>query len=174
MKNNNIIDPDIQVKIRIEDKKYSDLSKGFQILYWFLAVAYTLLIVSEVFIGGNVYEIIGGVCYLFAMLIFALIFKYYHKVYNSVDYGEPVLTMLKRAKKRYEPFQWNQLWLVPAIGFIDTGLILNSFKDTDVLMFQIFFFSGLALSFGIGVIYWYIRYKPLYDEIKGLIKDIES
>lgn len=165
---------DIQLKIREEDKKYADLCKGMVIMYLILAVIYILLIVLEIIRGAQLPEVAGGICYLLSMLNFLLFFLYYNKRYRYADYSEPVLDMLKSALKRYMPFHPSGLALIPGLLLMDAGLTLNTFKHEDIMIVQIVFFSVFLTAIIIGYVYWFFRYKPLTDQIKKMIKEIEN
>jgi hypothetical protein len=165
---------DILFKIKHEDKKYADLCKGLVAMYLVLAVVYVLLIVLEIVRGAKFIEVVGGVCYLLSMLNFLLFFIYYNKRYRYADYSEPVLDMLKSALKRYMPFHPSGLALIPGLLLMDAGLTLNTFKYENVLLVQIIFVGIFTIAIIIGYFYWIFRYKPFTDQIKEMIKEIES
>lgn len=165
---------DILLQIKEEDKKYADLCRGLVAMYLILAVVYILLIVLEIVRGAKFSDVLGGVCYLLSMLNFLLFFIYFNKRYRYADYSEPVLNMLKSALKRYMPFHPSGLALIPGLLLMDAGLTLNTFKNENVLLVQIIFISFFTIAIIIGYFYWIFRYKPLTDQIKKMIKEIES
>ena len=165
---------DITNRIKYEDSAYANLSKGIVVLYSILSVVYVLLIAMELWMGSKIEKTIGGICYLIAMLNFVLFFVYYNKKYRFVDYGEPVLVMLKKARQRYLPFQKNALCLLPGLLLMDVGLTLNTFSSEKVLLVQAIYFGMMFIAVIIGYIYWFIRYKPLVDRITEYITELEN
>lgn len=160
--------------LKKEDKKYATLSRRFQIVYWVLIPIYLVSMVGHLIEKSPVKDVLSSLCFLFAMLTFALFFRHYYKEYNNVDYSEPTLMMLKKAAYRYKPFQLKTLWVLLAILLIDAGLILNSSLKFDVLRIQIYFFGSITIAMSIGIILWYVRYKPIRDKALHLIKDLNN
>ena len=179
MKQNNktttkVVLPELIGKLKDKDKSYSNLSKRMQIMYWILIPIYFILIIVHIIDGSGIKDIIGSFFFLLAMLNFAILFKYYHKEYNTVDYSLPTLIMLKKAVARYQPFQLKTIWALLGIVFIDIGLVLNSSLDFQVLWIQLIFLGTVLFSMGIGLIIWWINYKPLRDAALQLIKELEE
>ncbi|WP_075591072.1 hypothetical protein [Labilibacter marinus] len=161
-------------RLRLEDYKYGQMSKRFSSAYWVIIPLYLASIIAHV-IDGDISGIYSGVCFLSGMLIFALSFRKYYKEFSYVDYSLATLSMLKKAAKRYSPFQKLTWWVLLGALFIDAGLVLNStiiFKD--ILQTQLLFLGALTVSIGIGLLIWKNRYKPLRDDVLKLIKEIEA
>jgi H+/gluconate symporter-like permease len=179
MKQNNQIKESIDLseltqRLKKEDKQYSNLSKRVQIIYWVLIPIYLAMVVLHFFEDARIDDIIGSTCFMLAMLIFALFFRYYYKKYKHVDYSQPTLTMLKKAAYRYQPFQLESLWLLLALVLIDVGLCLNHSLNFDVIQVQIYFIGTLIVAILIGFLVWYVRYKPIRDAALALIREIEK
>ena len=161
-------------KLRMEDYRYAGLSKRLSVFYWIVAPLYMATMVAHVVGGSGVKDIVGSVCLLLGMLVFALLFRYYAKEYGSVDYSLPTLAMLKKAAYRYKPFQKVTWWVILALLLIDAGLSLNTSIGGGLVYKQIVFLGLMTLSVAGGLIWWRIRYKPLRDSALGLIKEIEG
>jgi predicted benzoate:H+ symporter BenE len=161
-------------KLKQEDERYSRLSKGLQIVYWVLAPVYLIMILRHATEGSSFNDTISGVFFLVAMVIFALFFRNYYKEYKNVDYSLPTLIVLKKAAYRYQPFQLKTIWILMAIICINVGLSLKAVDHTDLFWIQITFWGLMLISIGIGLVYWYFRYKPLRDAALKMIKEIEE
>ncbi len=161
-------------RLKNEDSKYARLSKSFQILYFVLTFIYSILIIVEIIEKGPLSDMAGAMCFLVAMLSFAFFFRKFYKEYNNVDYSLPTLLMLKKAAYRYQPFQRRTAWLIIPLLLIDAGLTLNSSLGFDFFNLQLMWFGTLVFAVFIGLIIWYFRYKPLRDNTKQLIKEIEN
>ncbi|WP_297090845.1 hypothetical protein [uncultured Draconibacterium sp.] len=161
-------------RLKNADSKYANIVKGVQAIYWVLVPLYLILIVIHLFNNDPFTEVIGSACFLSGMLIFAFLMRYYYKTYSKVDYSLPTLQMLKKAAYRHKLFQWQALWALLAILFIDAGLVLNHTGDGNIWQTQIWFAPVLGLSFLVGVIWWYIQFKPLRDQALTLIAEIEG
>lgn len=161
-------------RLIIEDDRYARLSKRLQILYWILIPIFLVLIIHDFLDKRLAVDIIGNICFMFAMLIFALFFKNYYMEYKYVDYSQPTLIMLKKAAYRYKPFQVKTLWILLAILLVDIGMCLNLSQYFDFIQVQVYFLGSVAIAMLIGLLIWRIRYKPLHDGAKKLIREIEG
>lgn len=170
--NNDINITEFTAKLKNADDKYANLSKRFQIIYGILVPIYMLMIVAHIIDGSPWEDIVGSACYMFAMLIFALMFRYYHKQYRYVDYSQPTLMMLKKAAYRYKPFQFKLVWLILAMVFVDVALVLNTSLGFDFMWIQIFFIGSMIIAITIGLLIWRVKYKPLRDAALSLILEI--
>lgn len=170
--------PTLIGNLKNEDARYSRLSKNIQWIYWILIPIYAFMIIREMFDDGNAITLVSGICYILSMLIFALFFRKYQKEYREVNYDLPTLQMLKQAMYRYKPLQKKTLWILLAILLMDCGLSLSPIWENEdlksVLTFQLIYFSTMIGSVCIGLVIWYYKYKPLYDEAKNLIAEIEN
>ena len=168
METNNLIN-----RIKREDERYASIAKTFQIVYWVLVPIYLVLITKDIITKSPVAEIAGSFCFLLGLVVFAILFRIYYFEYKSVDYGQPTLEMLKKAAYRYKPFQ-SKLWITfIAVLLIGTGLSLSG-PFADFLKTQIFFWGAMTAALIIGLIVWWIRYKPLRDNMLRMIREIEE
>ncbi len=161
-------------RLKYEDKRYSKISKSFQIGYWILTVLLLFFAVQDYISGGFTNDTIGSICFSIGMLIFALLFRAYFKEYRNIDYSESTLVMLKKAAYRYKPLQLKILWAVLAIFFVDFGLVFEAKNIIEILWIQIFFFGALLIAVAVGLLIWKNRYKPLRDNALSLIQEIEK
>ena len=179
MKQNNKIKESIDLveftnKLKNEDNSYANLSKGLQIVYWVLIPIYMIMVIRHIVDKSPSEDILGAFCFMFAMLIFALLFRGYYKEYKFVDYSQPTLVMLKKAAYRYKPFQLKLLWAILGVLFIDAGLSIRTDFGIGFVWTQVFFLGSIAISMIIGLIIWKVRYKPLRDAALHLIHEIEG
>ncbi len=166
--------PELTEKLIKKDKQYASMSKRLQIMYWILLPVYFILILVHIIDGSPVKDVLGSGFFLLAMLNFALLFRYYHKTYNTVDYSQPILLMLKKAVARYQPYQVKTLWALLGIVFVDLGLVFNSSLGFDVIWVQLVFGGTVLVSIGIGLRIWRVSYKPLRDAARAMIREIEG
>ena len=161
-------------KLQTEDKRYSNIAKRMQIIYWILIPVYLILIIRHIIDGSSTMEILGGACFLLAMLSFAIVFNKFRKEYSKVDYSLPTLLMLKQAAKRYKPFQLKTYWAFLAVAFVDAGLVFNRTEKESKWLIQIVFIGAIVIAILVGLLIWRKRYKPLRDDALKLINQITS
>jgi len=172
MKNRNL--NELIDKLKKEDDRYATLSKIIQTVYWILIPIFIILIIHDIVDKNPNVDIIGSICFLFALVIFALFFKRYYKEYKYVDYSQPTLVMLKKAAYRYKLFQLKTLWILLAVLLIDAGLSLNASLSFKFISVQVYFLGAIVLATVIGLLFWRVRYKPLRDAALYLIREING
>jgi hypothetical protein len=171
------IDQELHVliqRLKNEDGRYAEISKGFQIVYRVLIPLYSLLMVRHIILGDSIMDIAGSFCLLCSMALFALLFRYYYREYKSVDYAQPTLVMLKEAARRYQPFS-GKVWLaMAAVLLINAFLSLRSSFESvsDFVWMQVAFFGVMIGALLVGLLVWRIRYKPIRDEALRMICEI--
>ncbi len=171
---NNINISSLVDSLKNEDKKYAALSKRFQIMYWILAPVYLVLAIMNLIEDFQPEYVVTSLCMFSSILIFALIFRFYHKEYNSVDYSLPTLEMLKKAADRYKPFRLKGKWVLLAVILMDISLSFNSSLGFELIRTQISFLGAVLFAIFIGFLVWRKKYKPLRDNVIGLIKEMNS
>ena len=161
-------------RLKTEDERYAALSKRVQRIYWILIPIFLLSFIKYFVDKKPIAYIISSLCFLFAMLIFALFFMHYYKKYKYVDYSLPTLVMLKEAAYRYKPFQLRSLWIVLAVLLMDAGLSLNTSLAFEFIPVQVCFLGAFVLAMIIGFLIWRVRYKRLRDAALYLIHEING
>lgn len=156
------------------DTKYANIVKGVQVIYWIIIPIYMILIGVHIFNKAPIPEILGTCCMLVGMVIFAFLMRHYYKTYSKVDYSLPTLLMLKQAAYRYKPFQRQAIWALLAIIMIDLGLSFMNYAEFNFWNTQMWFLPLIGLSVIGGLIWWYVRYRPLRNGALALIKEIEG
>ena len=156
------------------DSNYANIVKGIEIVYWIIIPLFLVLTLRHVFQNVPIMQTVGSLFILISLFILAFLMRYYSKYHSKVDYSLPTLQMLKKAAYRYKPFQKQTLWVLLALILMDIGLVLKDLPTRSFLQTQIFFGSSLALGVIGGLIWWYIRFKPLRDGALKLIRDIEG
>jgi len=155
------------------DSRYAQIVKGVQLVYYIIIPVYFILMLIQLFTHSSLFEVGGTLCILVSMLIFALLLRNYYKEYNYVDYAQPTLIMLKNAATRYKPFRRKSLWVLLAILFLGAGLVFNNI-DFDIVIVISVYGGVMLVSTMAGLLWWYVRYKPLRDAALQLIAEIEE
>lgn len=162
-------------RLKKEDSNYARIIKAVQIFYWIFIPVFAVITIFEYSETRGLNTIVSGLFLMLAFLVIALTFRKYYKEYNYVDYSLPTLEMLKKAAYRYQPFQRRGLWVLLGLAFMDVGLTIDWLdQNTSVAHTQIFFGGSLFVGLVIGLVLWYIRYKPIRDKALALIKEIEE
>lgn len=163
------------VKLKNEDSNYSKISIAVTIMYWIFIPLFGIKTFLEYQESVDITEVIKGICFILGFLILAIFFRRYYKKYKYVDYSLPTIQMLRQAVCRYKLFQKESIWILLALIVIDVGLTLDWMKNgTSILETQTFFLGAILFGFIIGLILWYVKYKPIRDEALKMIKEIEG
>ncbi|MDR2926980.1 MAG: hypothetical protein LBV41_02075 [Cytophagaceae bacterium] len=162
-------------RLKKEDSRYSFfynvLRRFYLIIISMLAILFTInVLLNE---QHTIAETVGKVCMLASLLIFALLMNRYYRLLKSIDYSQRTLAMLKAAARRYRLFNADILWCIPALLLLDTYFYTKPWLSSYFLLFQIFFWGIMAVSFVTGVIIWYKRLKPLRDAALQMIAEME-
>lgn len=164
-----------------EDVRYYKMTRNFQWLMWILVPLYTALFIFNPARGILLSERIGGVCYVIAFILFALIFRKFTKEFKNVDYGIPVVAMLKLAVKRYSLYQRKLLLIIPPVLIIDAGMVFlltsrnTTMTDWEIIVeSQLLIFSSLLVGGIIGYFIWRKRQKPLRDAALEMLREFDS
>lgn len=161
-------------KLKAEDSNYSNVCRVLQIVYWIFVPVYLLMALYDYAEARELEPVVRGISMSMAFVIFAVFFGRYFKEYKHIDYSLPTLAMLKRAAYRYQPFQWKMLWIVLAILLMNLGMNYNSLGTDESLIAQIVFLGAILIGFIGGLLLWYIKYRPLRNDVLRLIDEIEN
>ena len=172
--NNNLDFEQLLGKLKKEDTNYSSLSKALLIIYLIMIPLYIVITALEYFETKDVFQIVGGACFVISFSVFAIFFRIYYKEYKYVDYSLPTIQMLKKAAYRYKPFQLRTLWILPALVLMDLGLYFTSSFDIIGIKAHLYFIVLMLLSICVGIVFWWVKYKPLRDNALALIKELEE
>ncbi len=165
----------LTTRLKHEDNSYARLCKTFKNMYWGFVIIYVILAVFHLFTDTSLPYIIRSICFCLAMASFAFIFQKLHLNFKNIDYSLPTLEMLKNAKKRYAPYGAIRppLLLILPIILIDVALSV-SLSGMSVGTFQLIYFGVVLLVVAIGLFFWKIKYKPLYDNVSLMIKEFSE
>ena len=158
--------------LKSEDSNYAAKCKRFQYVYWALLPIYVIFTIRHFFDSGDIKHVIGGLCFILCFVIFAVCFRKFSKDFSSVDYSLPTTKMLKAAAYRYQPFQLRHIWLLIAILLMDAGLVLSSSLGFSFMEVQVALLGAMLVATILGLLYWYVKYKPLRDRVLFLYKEI--
>jgi len=161
-------------KLQKEDNRYSNLCKGLKPIYWVLIPIYAIMAIDAYIESKEINDLFAGLCFVGCFLIFALVLGNFQKEFKTVDYSLPTLSMLKKAAERYKPFRPKSFLAFAAFFLMDAGFYLSSHFNNYAVKFQIYFIALFFVSVAIGLVIWYIRYKPLRDNALRLIAEIEG
>lgn len=168
-------------KLHKEDKRYYKLTRNVQWLMWIMVPLYAAFFLFNPDKGLLITERIGGLCYVIAFVIFALVFRKFNMEFKTVDYGVPVVEMLKLAAKRYSLYQRKLLLIIAPVLFIDAGMVLllvDNFGTKNLIQVivwaQLSLFSSLLIGLIVGYLIWRKRQKPLRDTAFAMLKELES
>jgi hypothetical protein len=167
--------------LKAEDNWNMKLTRNLQWFYWIMVPVYELVYFVIPDAERTILDRFSGACYILGFLMFAFAIRSLYKDYLAVDYALPTVVMLQKAIKRYKLFQWKTAWVIPPVLLVDAGVSLSHFNETgiaapwqEIVKFQYFFIPAILVSFCIGVAIWYKRQKPLRDNAKKLLEEIQQ
>jgi len=168
-------------RIKTEDEKNLRMSKSFLWIYIILVAVYLFLIIVNPDPDISLIRRLSGLFYIASMAVFALIFRKGYRVFKSIDYGLPVLEMLRSAAKRYRLSTKNYLIIAIPVILMDIGLTLSFYNNllplaplNRVLIIQVFYIPIMTISGFIGYYIWRKQQKPLRDRALELIRELEG
>lgn len=163
-------------KLQAEDERNTNLYKGFRCFFIILSVVYLVFGGISYVRGAGIYVALSFVADVCALLICSRVMEIHVGMYGRVNYSEPTLQMLKLAKLRYRFFPSRAVgYMFSTLCFLFLSFLLNAWENEErVETILCIFFCSLLLGISIGAIWWCFRDKPIYDNIKALIDDLES
>jgi len=161
-------------KLKKEDTNYSRIVKSIQIVYGILIPIMLVLTIVDYINKKELIQMISGFCNVAALVLIVVGFRKIYKEYKYVDYSLPVVQMLRNAIDRWQPFRPKATQVYLGVLLIDVGLTLERLDRYSIWETQIFYGGAIAIGAVIGLIWWYIQFKPLRDESKRLLREIES
>ncbi len=157
-----------------KDKRYAKISKVLQYVYWITLPLFIILLYNENKDGFKWTSVIGSISYCIGLVTIALMLGKNYKKYISVDYSLPTLQVLKNAMQRHTFLYGKKAFLMTIILLFELGAFLRKIGEPDWLHFQLLITLAMSVGLFIGFNRWRIFYKPLRDNAKKLIKEIEG
>jgi hypothetical protein len=163
--------------LKEKDRQYGGMVKRLIWLYGLMIPIY--LVVFLFHPDATIYNRIEGGCFVAGFTIFFVVFRYLHKQFNFVNYGEPLIQVLKSVVKRYKKWQWPTYLAFVGVLLIDIGMCFSTTSENPVpnlktiIQFQLFFLPSITIAALIGFLIWRKRHKPLVDKAKKLLKELE-
>jgi len=164
-----------------EDNRNLKMTRNFQWVMWALVLIYAivfLIIPDKEMIWS---KRLGGLFYVLAFALFALVFRKLNSDYRSLDYGVSTVEMLKKAIIRYRFLHRKLSLIIAPILLIDAAMVLVLYHpelEKNILQLiiqtQLLLFSSIGIGLIIGIFIWRKRQKPLRDAAKAMLKEIES
>ena len=169
------------IRLRKEDDRLAKKMKNMKWLYIVMIIIYTGLMVINPDPELKLHNRISGFCYVSAFIIFAVLFKQKIWDFSTVDYSMSSSEMLTRAAHRYR-FSFSQFFFVlPSILLIDAGFSISLFYRLTslsplnrILILQAFYIPLILVSGFIGYLIWRRKHKPLYENAKELLKELNE
>jgi len=170
------------VDMQSKDKKFKNIFKRFQILFFIFVFIYGGLFLVNPDSELTLNHRLAGVCYVLGFSVFAYYFRKYYKKYNEVNYSDPVKKVLEDAEKRYRKFKPDSLIVLAGVLFINAATLLmtigNIFESRgnfySFLIIEILFIGMLGFGLVIGVLWWRRDSKPIWLSAKALLKELEE
>lgn len=184
-KETNSIDiKELTARLNKEDRFNEKITKRMSYFYIGFGTLYFLVYVGHAIFDSTNFSLtdsLSGASYIIAFTMFAILFKYSNKEYREVNYALPTIQMLNKAAKRYKLFNIKLPLAIIAALFIDAGMTLNHIElplnkavISDIIESQTMFFSAIGIGVIAGITIWYIRQKPIRDNVLTLIKELEN
>jgi glucan phosphoethanolaminetransferase (alkaline phosphatase superfamily) len=172
----------IITRLKDSDEKNKRLSRMAIIIFSLFVPLYAILFFRTLPEGPeSIYHLAGGF-YVVAFSLLALYFAYFYRIYNRVNYAEPVINVLKAAVKRLQ--LWNPALILPLISvvLIDASTVLltrphlpESWSTLKAVFVIEVFFVGLMLVSGlIGYAKWKHEQYPILNAAKAALQELEN
>jgi len=188
-KNDNEIVPDYDLEKLIEKLKDQDIVESRQlrrlyVIYIALIVFMTGLYIVNPDAELGLYQRLTGVIFIVALTMMALIFRKHYKDLRKLDYAQSILNVLKNAEKRYKFWEAKRITMLAifillidiAVSMVFNGRYLPSTFTwiEKTLIVQAFYIPIILTSFIIGWFQWRKLKKPIMQNIKALITELEN
>ncbi|WP_159521107.1 hypothetical protein [Sunxiuqinia indica] len=168
-------------QLKSQDKKMWRMSRNFRVFYWIMIPVYTFLLVLYPSDDVVIIERLGGGCFVLSFVVFAVLFSKNAREFKTIDYSQPSVQMLESAVKRYRLWKPELAWALFAILFIDAGMVLMRIPRAEsdsllmiILNVQYVLVPLITGSFVVGIIWWYVKHKPLRDHALHLLNALKE
>jgi hypothetical protein len=178
----NTVDMDaLLVNLKKEDARATRQIKNFKWVFYIMIVFYTLSMIVNPDPNLKWHQRTTGLCYAIAFVIFAFLFRKYHKEFLSIDYFLSISEMFKKAAERYNFKIIRFLYVLPSLLLIDVGLTMSEFYRLltidpfdRILIVQAFYIPIILISAFVGYLFWGKRQKPLRDGALQILRDLDE
>jgi hypothetical protein len=163
--------------LKQKDRQYGGMVRRFSWVYGLMIPIYLVIFIVRP--DNTIYSRIEGTCFVISFTMFFIVFRYLHKKFNYVNYGEPLIQLLKSVIKRYKKWQGPSYLAFVGALLVDIGMCFSITSENpvpnfkDIIWFQVFYIPSMAIATMVGFLIWRKRYKPLVDKAKELLKDLE-
>ena len=177
MKTNNNKDtttnlPQFILKLKKQDKLFEHFFNALKIIYFLLIVISVVSIFVKVFNNSPYMATLKETGILLSFIIFYFYLKKRHKEYKQLDYSQPTYLLLKSIVKRYSSFEYFDLWSLAAIVILGVSLSLDS--RFSFLVYQLGYWTVMIIGILVGLIYRFVKIKPLIDRASQMLKELEE
>jgi hypothetical protein len=170
------------VDMQSKDKKFKNIFKRFQVVFFLFVILYGGLFLVNPDSELTLNHRIAGVCYVLGFSAFTFYLRKYYKIYNKVNYSDPVKKVLEDAEKRYRKFKPDSLIVFTGVLFINAATLLmtigNIFESRGTLysflLVEMLFLGSLGFGLVIGILWWRRDSKPIWLSAKNLLKELEE
>lgn len=160
-----------------EDRQMARIIRGVKIMYLVLIPAYALLYLLAP--DFTISQRAGGMLSVMGFAVFIILFQRKSNEFKQVDYALPTTQMLTETIKRYKLWKPELLWALVAVSLVDLGLTISKIKTftpaeihDKVIDTQIIMIPAIFIGLIIGIIWWYIKHKPLRDQAQKLLDEL--
>jgi hypothetical protein len=167
--------------IKEEDANSKKQSKRFYIITSIAAIVYVLLFIVNPDPDLTIKNRIAGSCYVVASLILAILFWKKHNQIKQAWYLASPKVFLNEAKKRFQFWNWKQLWLIVVVLLVNVATMVSLSKYFEylnnvngIIVFQLIYFSLLAFGFIMGKKDWQKNKKPILLKIEKMLAGFDE
>lgn len=149
--------------------------KFVKILYLTLFPLIVFRLVVNI-IEKDISQIFSTACTSIAFLIIIWVSSSTYKKHKTVDFSLPTVELLRKYSKkiRLGDFKF-AIGILLGLTIMDIGIVNTSLPyNIPIFKFQLFYWGFIAIVIVIGIIVWYIKYKPLRIDIRRVLKEIEE
>lgn len=172
----------IITRLKDSDEKNKRLSRMFIIIFSLFIPLYALLFFRTLSEGPERIYHLAGSFYVLAFSLLVMYFGYFYRIYNRVNYAEPVIKVLKGAVKRLR--LWNPALILPlvSVALIDASTVLltrphlpeawSIFKA--VVVIEVVFIGLILIGALVGYIKWKREQYPILRAARAALSELEN
>ena len=167
--------------LKKEDSRTLRMMRNFKRLLYGMVVFYFLLMIVNPDPELMWHQRTSGLCYVMAFIVLAVLFRKYHKEYQSIDYSLSISEMFKKASDRYDFKVSKILYVLPSLLLIDVGVTISEFYRlvtfdplNRILIVQAVYIPIILISAFIGYLIWRKKQKPLRDGALQILRELDE